>query len=54
MNQLEGRMERMDRRMDERFREMAAGIARLEGLIQGLHGPARAAGPSTGRTERPA
>ena len=38
--------------MDERFREMAAGIARLEGLIQGLHGP-RPAGPSPGRAEAP-
>ena len=31
-------MDAMDRRIDERFRDMAAAIARLEGLIQGIHG----------------
>lgn len=32
------RMDAMDGRIDERFRDMAAAIARLEGLIQGMHG----------------
>ena len=53
LDRLEARMERMERRMDDQFRDMAAGIARLEGLIQGLHGP-HAAGTPPPRAKRPA
>ncbi|MYE11921.1 MAG: hypothetical protein F4X99_09710 [Gammaproteobacteria bacterium] len=52
LDRLEARMERMQRRVDDQLREMAAGIARQEGLIQGLHGP-HAAGTSPRPTERP-
>ena len=40
-------MERMDRRVDEGFREMAAAIGRLGGLIQAFHGTADTAGDAT-------
>ena len=39
--QVDRRFEIMDQRMDKGFKETAAAIARLEGLIQGLHGTAR-------------
>ena len=39
--QVDRRFEIMDQRMDEGFKEMAAAIARLEGLIHGLHGTAQ-------------
>ena len=42
LDRLEDRMDRMEASMNARFREMATAIGRLEGLIQGLHGPARA------------
>ena len=38
---MDRRFEVMDRRMDEGFKEMVAAIARLEGLIHGLHGTAQ-------------
>ena len=41
LDQMEGRFESLERRVDDGFREMAAAIARLEGLIHGLHGTAR-------------
>ena len=41
LDQMEDRIESLERRVDDGFREMAAAIARLEGLIHGLHGTAR-------------
>ncbi|MYE52029.1 MAG: hypothetical protein F4X81_11240 [Gammaproteobacteria bacterium] len=41
LDQMEDRIESLERRVDDGFSEMAAAIARLEGLIHGLHGTAR-------------
>ncbi len=43
MDQMEARIESLERRVDDGFQEMGAAIARLEGLIQGLHGASQAA-----------
>ena len=45
----DARIEALERRMDEGFREMGAAIARLEDLIQGIHGPAQAASGAPAR-----
>lgn len=39
IDRLEDRMERMENRINDQFRAMATAIGRLEGLIQGMHGP---------------